>query len=122
MASKVIHSVNGKIRGVWYETSSGRRTYLANRSAKQIHRARNAWCIDLATLEKCREEGIRTVGVIRRDGGKRLVWLTLVSDFFDSPHSFSYLSDARQRGLPLSRFRIDPTKCAKAIERACKLR
>jgi len=122
MSKREPHSVNGKLQGVWCETASGHRFYLAHRVNKQLHRVRNAWCIDLAILEKCRAQGITAVGVVRREGKKKLVWMTHVEDFFDTVNSFPYFTTCRQRGLPLNKFRIDPTKSAAFIESAVKMR
>lgn len=116
-------SVNGKLDGIFYETDAGTKVYLAHRESKQIHRERNAWCLDVRVLEKIRERGVWAVGVVRRLGKEKLVYLTHLDDFFDSPHSFAPpLVHSRQRGLPLSRFRIDPSKSEKFITSAVKLR
>lgn len=119
---KTYHTVNGKLFGCWYETAKGNRLYLAHRKAEDVCRKHHAWYIDVSTLERCRAEGIYAVGVVRRNGKDRLVWLTHVNDFFESPHSFARFSSSRQRGLPLSRFRIDPGKNTKYIESAVKMR
>jgi hypothetical protein len=121
-ANRKPHTVNGRFFGVWYETAAGKRMYLAHRKAEDVYRLRHAWCIDVATLERARSDGVYAIGVVRRSGKDRLVWLTHVDDFFDSPHSFSHFGTSRQRGLPLSRFRIDPAKSAKFIESAVKMR
>lgn len=114
------HTINGKFLGMWYETATGRKLYLAHRAAKDVRN--NAWCFDLATLERCKAEGFNVVGVVRRQGKVRLVWLTHVDDFFTSPHSFATYGTARERALPLPQFRIDPSKETKFIEIALRLR
>lgn len=122
--SRIKHTVNGKLHGVWYETEEGSKLYLAHRKADEVYKCKacHAWCIDVSLLERCRAEGFHTVGIVRREGKNRLVWLTPLVDFFDSPHSFPRFKGTRQRALPLSKFRIDPAKSAKYIESAVKIR
>lgn len=115
------HTFNGKLLGCYYEIEGGRRLYLAHRSTKHIHQSNNAWCLDVSLLEKLRTRGIWAVGVICRIAGKKMVWLTHIEDFFDSPHSFGQTNVGRQRGLPLSRFRIDPAKSEKVIATAIRI-
>ena len=122
MALREQHKVNGRFYGVYYETAGGFKIYLAHRQRKQIFRERYAWCIDVSTLERFRARGVKAVGVIVREAGKRLIWLTLLDDFFDSPYSFAHWGDTRQRGLPLSRFRIDPVSSDAAIAKAVRIR
>ena len=122
LVPQVKHTINGKFFGMWYETDSGHKLYLAHRTKDQIQRSRNAWCLDVSLLEKCRANGVWAVGVIRREGKNRWVWLTHVDDFFDCPDSFPHFHKARQRGLPLSCFRLDPSRSAKYIELAVKIR
>lgn len=116
-----LHKVAGKFYGVWYDTEGGNRLYLAHRKRDQILRDKNAWCIDIYTLERCREQGVKAVGVIVKSENMRLIWLTLVEDFF-GPHSFSHFAHVRQRGLSLPQFRIDPLKSPKVIARSLKIR
>jgi hypothetical protein len=116
------HTINGKFVGCFYELDDGAKLYLAHRTRSQVHRLRNAWCFDLSLLERIRKMGIVSIGVIRREGAMRMVWLTHIDDLFNSPDSFAYMSETRQRGLPLSKFRIDPSKSEKVIAKSVKLR
>lgn len=116
------HTFNGKLQGIYYELDDGRKLYLAHRQRKHIYRQNNAWCLDVMTLDRIRNRGITAVGVIMRDAGQRLVWLTHIDDFYESPHSFGHFFMSKQRGLPLSRFRVDPAKNFKVIEKSVKLR
>ncbi|MDY7537534.1 hypothetical protein QN372_00065 [Undibacterium sp. RTI2.1] len=116
------HSVNGKLLGVWYESADGKKMYLAHRTQKQVYRERNAWCMDLSILERAKLRGVTAIGVVRKEGGQRLVWLTHINDFYDSPHSFSIFHGSRQLGLPMKRFRIDPLRSEVVINVAVKIR
>jgi len=115
-----LHSVNGKIMGAWYETATGNKLYLAHRVNRQIHRVRNAWCVDLAILEKCRTRDVTAIGIIKREKTLKMVWLSLVEDFFGD-ESFAYFDQVRQRGLPLNKFRVDPLKSQEFIESFIRL-
>ncbi len=119
---KVPHTVNGRFYGCWYFLDDGRSVYLAQRKPREVYHAKNAWCIDVRTLEEARERGVPYVGVICGKGKGRKFYLTLREDFFDSPFSFAHWGDTRQRGLPLSRFRVSPTKSTGSIAKAIKLR
>jgi hypothetical protein len=111
----------GSFCGMFYEGPAGRRLYLAHQRRSQINRLKNAWLINVSTLEKCRAEGVTVVGVRWKEGGKKFTHLTLLDDFF-GPDSFFQFGDTKQRGLPLKCFRIDPAKCAKVIGSAVRLR
>jgi hypothetical protein len=121
MSKREQHKVAGKFFGVWYETAGGRKLYLGHRKRDQIYREKNAWCIDIYTLERCREMGVTMIGILIKDGGTRMVWMTLVSDFF-GPHSFAHFTRTRQRGLPLPYFRIDPMKSEKFIAKSLRIK
>jgi hypothetical protein len=121
MSKREQHKVAGRFYGVWYTTDAGHRLYLAHRKYDAIYRDRNAWCIDIYTLERCREQGVKTVGIIAKQNGVRLVWLTDVEDFF-GPHSFSHFTHIRQRGLPLPHFRVDPMKSAEIIAKTLRIK
>lgn len=121
MASREQHKVAGRFYGVWYTTQGGNRLYLAHRKRDAIWREKNAWCLDIYTLERCREQGVEVIGIIIKDGSQRLIWLTLVEDFF-GPNSFSHFARVRQRGLPLPYFRVDPMKSAKVIAKSLRIK
>jgi len=121
LSRRELHKVAGKFFGVWYDTEGGHRLYLAHRTRDQIWREKNAWCIDIYTLERCREQGVKAVGVLVKEGGQRLVWITLVEDFFGE-HSFSHFTHIRQRGLPLPRFRVDPMKSPEVIGKSLRIK
>lgn len=116
------HSINGKLQGYWYETDAGRKLYLAHRTRSAIYRNKNAWLFDVSLLERCRSRGISAIGVVLRQGKKKLIWLTNVEDFFTSPDAFVYATISRQRGLPLHRFKIDPLKLQENIELSLRIR
>jgi len=116
------HTVNGRFYGVYYTLEDGRELYLAHRRQDQIYRDKNAWCIDVQLLDRCKRRGIKVIGVVARLGGQKMVWLTLLDDFFDSPQSFKVFATSSQRGLPLSQFRIDPLKRAETIAKSVKIR
>jgi hypothetical protein len=121
MTNRYIHSRNGKFYGWWHYLDSGRACYIASRKSREIYHKMNAWCIDVATLEECRLKGIKYIGV-KTTGKSWRLYLTLVEDFFDDPHSFPHWGDTRQRGLPLIRFRHNPGKTTKGIASAMKLK
>lgn len=119
--TRVRHTVNGRFNGIWYETEAGTKIYLAHRTRRDIDFKFNAWRLNVSLLEKAKAEGF-AVGVIYRHAGQVLTYLTNPDDFFTNPDSFACFDQARQRGLPLNQFRVDPTKSARQITVACKLR
>jgi hypothetical protein len=115
------HKVNFKHCGAWYEMDDGRGLYLAHRQMRHIYKKRNAWCIERIALEDTIEKGYTGAGVVVKQGKRKLVWLTDVTDFF-GPHSFSNPDNILQRCLPLNRFRIIPAMNMGNVEAAMKLR
>ena len=115
------HRVNGKFYGCFYYLNNGQAAYLAHRKRREVFQAKNAWCIDLRTLEACKARGISVIGIVAKSGADKFFWIAPVDDFF-GVHSFAHFGDTRQRGLPLSRFPINPGKCMKRIERSVKIR
>lgn len=118
---RIPHLIMGRFYGMFYEEPSGRRLYLAHRKRSQIYFLKYAWCLDISTLDKCREQGVTAIGIRWKDKGKKYTHLTHIDDFF-GPHSFFHFGETKQRGLPLKHFRVDPAKCAKVIGSAVKLR
>ena len=52
------HVKMGRFYGGFYELPDGKAVYLAHRKRTEVFRAKNAWCIDLKTLE----EGAASLG------------------------------------------------------------
>lgn len=122
MALKYIpHKVNSRHYGGFYYLDNGQAMYLAHRKRSEVFKAKNAWCLDLSTLNKIKDCGITTVGVVCKSGGDRYYWLTHVDDFFGF-HSFAHFGDSRQRGLPLTRFKLNPGLIEKYIKRSMRVR
>jgi hypothetical protein len=117
---KTPHTVNGRFYGIFYTLDDGRKLYLAHRTPGQVFFEKAAWCLDDSTLRKCESLGIDAVGVVLRMRGKATVYLTHRDDF-NGPHSFRHYGDAPQRGLPMRRFRINPSTSYEAIERLSKI-
>lgn len=115
------HTVNSRFYGMFYYFPDGKAMYLAHRKRAEVFRAKNGWCIDLATLKTIKDKGITVVGVVCRSGGERSYWVTDIEDFFGI-HSFAHFGDSRQRGLPLTRFKLNPGLVAKRIARSMKVR
>lgn len=113
--------VNGKFYGNKYYLNNGQAMYLAHRKRSEVFHAKNAWTIDLSTLNEMKSQGITVVGVICKAGNDKLVWITDIEDFFGI-HSFAHFGDSRQRGLPLSRFKLNPGIIERHIRKAIKLR
>lgn len=119
---RTAHTVNGKFMGMWYETEAGTRIYLAHRRPRQMHRLKPGWCLDMATLSKCRAQGFTVVGIVCRRGERKDIWLTYLEDFFDPARSFPSLSSmGAERGIRLPHFRVDPAKDAGKIDKALKI-
>lgn len=116
------YSINGRLQGYWCETASGEKCYLAVKTQRDVYRERHAWCIDLQVLERAKTRGVTAIGVVRKEGKQKLIWLTHINDFYDHPDSFTFFHKSRQRGLPMKRFRIDPMKSEQVINSAVKLR
>jgi hypothetical protein len=104
-----------------YYLPSGKAMYLAHRKRREVFHAKNAWTLDLSTLNMLKSQGITVVGVICKAGNDKLVWMTDIEDFFGA-HSFAHFGDSRQRGLPLSRFKLNPGIIERHIRKAIKLR
>lgn len=119
-AGRKPHSINGKLAGVWYETDAGTKLYLAHRRQRDIHK--HSWLLEESILKKAQEQGCEAIGVVCRIGGQKRVYLTLIADFYDSPHSFPLFDGFKKRGLPLVRFRIDPARSEAIIARSVRLR
>lgn len=119
---KVKHSVNGKFYGMWYFFDSGVSVYLAHRKLREIYRKKSAWCIDTATLEEAKQKGVKFAGVVCRVGKDAHYYIAKVDDFFNSPYSFRHFGDTWQRGLPLSRFPINPASKPGYIASSMRLR
>jgi hypothetical protein len=115
------HTVMGAFTGVFYETPAGNKLYLAHRTSRKIERRRQAWLIEESTLAKCRDMNIEAVGVIWRKNGAKRIHLTHINDFYGE-HSFFKFDGVKYRGLPLVRFRIDPTKSEEIIKRSIRVR
>lgn len=115
------HSVNSRFYGAFYYLDNGQALYLAHRKRREVFQARNAWCIDLSTLNQIKARGIDTVGVVCKSGADKFFWITHVEDFFGI-HSFGHFGDSRQRGLPLARFRLNPGIMTRHISKAIKVR
>lgn len=113
--------IMGQLTGVFYETAGGNKLYLAHRTKRQIMRAKYAWCIEVSALQKCQAAGITAVGVLWKEGSKRMVHLTHIEDW-DGPNSFPLFTHCKQRCLPLKCFRVDPARSEAVIAKAIKLR
>lgn len=122
MVKRVPHTVNGRFYGMWYYLADGRLIYLAHRRRKEIYRAKMAWRLDMTLLDEAKCRGAVAVGVICKSGKDTHFYLTRPSDFFDSPFSFSHWGETKQRGLPLSRFRVNPSTDRKVIAATMRLR
>lgn len=113
---------HGRAYGAVYHLTDGRSVYLAHRKRKDVFHMKNAWTIDISTLEMCRSQGIEVVGVLVATKAAKFVWMTPLDDFFKSPHSFAHFGDTKQRGLPLTRFAVNPGTSRRLIEKAVKIR
>lgn len=116
-----VHTVNSRFYGKFYYLENGQALYLAHRKRSEVFQAKNAWTIDLATLNRIKSQGIKVVGVVCKSGSDKLFWLTDVDDFFGI-HSFAHFGDSRQRGLPLSRFKLNPGIIERHIMKSIKIR
>ena len=121
MSARTENRLMGKLTGVFYETTGGSKLYLALRSKREIMRAKYAWCIEASALQKCRDAGITAVGVLWKDGSKRMVHLTHIDDW-EGPNSFPLFTHCKQRCLPMKAFRVDPMRSEAVIAKAIKLR
>lgn len=112
----------GRFFGAFYYLDSGKAVYLAHRKRKEVYRAKNAWTIDLATLQECKERGIDTIGVVTQAAGVKFFYLTPLDDFYNNPHSFAHFGDTRQRGLPVTQFKINPALASRHISKSFNIR
>lgn len=115
------HTVNHRHYGAFYYFDNGKAMYLAHRKRREVFQAKHAWCLDLSTLNLIKDRGIATVGIACKSGGEKLFWITDIDDFFGI-HSFAHFGDSRQRGLPLTRFKLNPGIIEKHIARSMKVR
>lgn len=119
---RVPHTINGKPFGMFYHLDDGRVIYMAHRRARDVERTKNAWCIDVSVLEEARKLGASAVGVMCGKGKSKKFWLTSIQDFFESRHSFAHWGTAPQRGLPLTRFIVNPHASRDYVTSAVKIR
>ena len=115
------HRRMGRFYGGFYHLDDGRVVYIAHRKRTEVFRAKQSWCIDLSTLEDCKAQGIQCIGVVTESKVGKFFYLKLLEDFF-GPHSHSHFGDTRQRGLPLVKFRLNPSTIPALIAKAVKLR
>ena len=120
--TRLRHTFNGRFYGMWYFWDDGRSLYLAHRRPGEIYHKKNAWCLDVRTLEEAEKRGVKFVGVVSGSGKNKRFYVTLREDFFDSAYSFAHFGETRQRGLPLARFRYSTTASVAHITKAIKLR
>ncbi len=111
----------GRFYGAFYYLDSGRACYIAHRKRSEVFHMKNAWCLDLKTLEECKAKGITMVGVVTKSGNTKFLYLTLLEDFY-GVHSFAHFGDTRQRGLPVTKFRINPANTPAHIAKAIAVR
>lgn len=117
----VPHIKLGRFYGAFYYMDDGRAVYLAHRKRTEIYYAKNAWCIDLKTLEECKERGISYVGVVTKSASDTFYYLTPLDDMW-GVHSFAHFGDTRQRGLPVTKFRMNPAITPAVIAKAVRVR
>ena len=79
------HIRMGRFFGGFYELPDGKAVYLAHRKRTEVFRAKNAWCIDLKTLEECRERGINYIGVITKSGKDVFYYITSLNENYQHP-------------------------------------
>lgn len=112
----------GRFFGAFYYLDNGKALYLAHRKRREVFRAKNAWTLDVATLRECQDRGIDTVGVVTQSGKTKFFYLTPLDDFFNHPDSFAHFGDTKQRGLPVTQFKINPSIIARHIEKSFNIR
>ena len=115
------HKVNGRFYGSFYYLEDDTAMYLAHRKRREVFQAKNAWCIDLSTLNEIKNRSISIVGNVCKSGKDKFVWMTPVEDFFGF-NSFAHIGDTRQRGLPLNCFKLNPGLVERHIARSIKIR
>ena len=119
--NKIIHTFKGRFYGMWYEVD-GKFVYIAHRKPSEVFQQKMAWCIDKMTLQEASDRGCEMIGVVTKVNGKKHIYLTWLEDFTKSPFSFERFGDTRQRGLPMSRFRVNPGHHGEIIAAAMRLR
>jgi hypothetical protein len=115
------HTSNGRFYGCFYTLDNGVQLYLAHRKRREVFQARSSWCLDLSTLNEVKRRGISIIGIVCKSGKDKFFWVCDVADFFGI-HSFAHMGDTRQRGLPLSCFKLTPGLIEKHIAKSIKLR
>lgn len=124
MIKREPNSINGKFMGMWYSFPDGRVMYLAHYSGERTKGlSDNAWRIDTSILRQAERRGCHSVGVIHRVGKHRYVYLTNLSDFWNSPDSGSALQNSMsQRTLPRSKFLLNPSNDREQIDSHIRIR
>lgn len=120
--TKVPHTINGRLCGMFYHFDDGKGLYLAHCKPRDVHRKKDAWCIDVSVLNEARERGISVVGVVCGTAKSKNFWVTDLEDFFESRHSFSHWDEMQQRGLPRGRFKLNPLAREGYVSKSVKLR
>lgn len=119
---RVPHTVNGEFVGMFYYPESGGCLYLAHRSGRDVYRKKNAWLFDVAVLDKILQRPVTMIGVVTCKGSKKRFWITPVEKFVNSPYAVVLKEQVTRRGLPLTRFKINPSAELEYIEASVKLR
>lgn len=117
------HSINGKKYGMFFHLADGQCVYLAWRSGAKtrgLFFAKNAWCIDTATLRECAYRGCQVIGIAHKVSGKVAYYLTLLSDFWGPDSEPHPEGKTPQRRLCREHFRVNTTRHAGYI--ASKMR
>lgn len=115
------HKINGETVGMFCTPENGIGLYLAYRKGRDVFRKKNAWCFDLAFLERIRDD-VGFIGVVTGNGKTKKFWITPIEDFFTSPYMVIRKEQTTQRGLPLTRFKTNPYARAEYVTAAVRLR
>jgi hypothetical protein len=117
------HTIDGRFAGMWYNLDDGRVIYLAHRKRREIDKKTNAWLFDTRLLYDAQARNIDAIGVVVGTSKGKFAYLTLLDDLFNSKYSFSHCDRiGRKRGLPVSRFRVNPGTSEEVISSAVKIR
>lgn len=111
MIKREPHTVNGKFVGMWYVFPDGRSMYLAHYCGEKTKGlSKNAWRLDSSVLRQAERRQCHAVGVLHRVGKRRYMYLTNLTDMWNSPASnVSFLNSMQQRTLPRSSFLVNPS-------------
>jgi hypothetical protein len=123
--TRVKHTINGKVCGMFYRFKDGRYLYLSWVSGdkpRSLHVKKNAWCIDLSIVREVERRGCTAIGVAHKTSKGVIYYITNIADMLNPPSEFYSGGKQPQRLLHRDLFLVNTSKSAGNIAKAIKIR